>query len=669
MQQINDFVNMLNSYLFHEWVVYALLFCGVLFTVGSFLGQYRALTHGVAVTLGKYDDRNDPGAINHFQALSAALSATVGLGNIGGVAVAVALGGPGAILWMWVIGVVGMALKMTEVTQSMLYRNTDDPENPHGGPMFVVKHGLAGPDKKPMAIALALAFSVAIIALTYASGSAIAMGVGIVVSLGLLGLAVANHSMLGSLIGGVFVVTLIISAITGGNMFQAWNVGDITKTYFDVEPVVSGIVLSVLVGLVIIGGIKRIGSVAGRIVPFMCLIYILAAAFVLIKNIGTIPSSIVLIFKSGLPSFLGGEAPDATGAFLGGTFGYAAMWGVKRALFSSEAGQGSSPIAHSAAKTDEPVREGIVAGLEPFIDTLVVCSLTALVILSTGAYNRESEAVYASASEVKVVAADANATPPTWTLETGALPDMSDTARQIRRTAEGAAGWRDGETVFMIVDADMDPNTGRDLRRISGTVTRGAEDVWSVEWGTLASAQTPTIRLAPDGNPDLGIYGDYAGASMTAYAFDRAAPGLGKVVVTIAAWLFALSTMISWSYYGEQGIYYMFGGLGGAGTRTAVLLYKFIYCLLIFLTGVAGTKMFTSAAGTKVALIATDGELDMWTTLGLGVMLVANIPIMLVFSGKAMTAYHTYIGKLQRGELDSHAAPPLEDVMEGKDVK
>ncbi len=669
MQQINDFVNMLNSYLFHPWVVYALLFCGVLFTIWSFFGQYRALTHGVSVTFGKYDDKNDPGAINHFQALSAALSATVGLGNIGGVAVAVALGGPGAILWMWVIGVVGMALKMTEVTQSMLFRNTDDPENPHGGPMFVVKHGLTGSDKKPIAIALALAFSVAIIALTYASGNTVAMIVGVVLSLGLVGLAAVNHHMLGSLIGGIFVITLIISAITGGNMFQAWNVGDITKTYFDIEPVVTGIVLTVLVGLTIIGGIKRIGSVAGRIVPFMCFIYILAAAFVLLKNFGTIPQSIALIFKSGLPSFLGGEAPDATGAFLGGTFGYAAMWGVKRALFSSEAGQGSSPIAHSAAKTDEPVREGVVAGLEPFIDTLVVCSLTALVILSTGAYNRESEAVYASADQVQVVPANATADPPTWTLQTGPLPKMSEEARRIRRSAEGAAGWRDGETVFVIVDADEDTNTGRDLRRISGTVTRGAEDAWSVEWGTLASKKTPTIRIGPDGNPDLGIYGDYAGASMTAYAFDRAAPGLGKIVVTIAAWLFALSTMISWSYYGEQGVYFLFGGLGGAGTRTAVLLYKFIYCLLIFFTGVAGTKLFTNAAGVKVALIATDGELDMWTTLGLGVMLVANIPIMLVFSAHAMKAYHTYMGKLKRGEMDSHAAPPLEDVIGGKDVQ
>ena len=171
MDQVNSFVNALNGILFHDYVVFALLFTGVLFTVWSGFGQYRALTHGVGVIRGKYDRKDDPGAINHFQALSAALSATVGLGNIAGVAVAVALGGPGAVFWMWVIGVLGMALKMTEVTQSMLYRNLDNPDEPHGGPMFVVRRGLAR----------------------------------------------RGFGAVGNVVGGVFCVTLILSAITGGN--------------------------------------------------------------------------------------------------------------------------------------------------------------------------------------------------------------------------------------------------------------------------------------------------------------------------------------------------------------------------------------------------------------------------------------------------------------------
>ena len=615
MDAVNNFIGTLNGILFSPFTVYALLITGVAFTIWSGFGQYRALTHGLAVVRGKYDHSDSPGAINHFQALSAALSATVGLGNIAGVAVAVALGGPGAIFWMWVIGILGMAIKMTEVTQSMLYRNTDDPTNPHGGPMFVVKKGFAEWGLAPI----------------------------------------------GTVIGGIFVVTLIISAITGGNMFQAWNVADITYTYFQVPQVVTGIVLTVLVGLVIIGGIKRIGAVAGRIVPVMCVIYILAAGYVLITNIGEIPGMLAIIVKAGL----GIESPAPVGAFLGGTFAYAAMWGVKRALFSSEAGQGSSPIAHSAAKTDEPVREGVVAGLEPFIDTIVVCTITALVIMSSGAFDRGPEAQFASTGVVQVTEAGEGE----WTLETPALPPLTAENKKIRRTEEGRAGWREGETVFMVVAADTDPNTGRDLRRISGTVARDADtNEWSVNWGTLASEKRPTMRTDEAGNVDLGVYGDYAGASLTAYAFDRAAPGLGKIMVSIAAWLFALSTMISWSYYGEQGIYYFFGTHGEKSAGPAVLIYKLIYCVLILLTTVLAMPIF-GPEGAKAAFIGTDHELDMWTTLGLGVMLVANIPIMWIFGAKAMGAYHGYFKQLKDGGDDQHAAPPVTDVVEGKDVE
>jgi AGCS family alanine or glycine:cation symporter len=622
MDAINDIINSINNILFSNYTVYALLATGVLFTIWSGFGQYRALTHGVSVVRGKYDDKNDPGAINHFQALSAALSATVGLGNIAGVAIAVALGGPGAIFWMWVIGVLGMAIKMTEVTQSMLYRNTDDPENPHGGPMFVVKKGFAEWGLGP----------------------------------------------LGAIIGGVFVVTLIISAITGGNMFQAWNVADVTKTYFDVPQVVTGVVLTVVVGLVIIGGIKRIGAVAGRIVPFMCVIYILAAGYVLILHIGEVPAMLALIVKSGLPLWLGGENASPEGAFLGGTFAYAAMWGVKRALFSSEAGQGSSPIAHSAAKTDEPVREGVVAGLEPFVDTIVVCTLTALVILASGAYNREAEAVF-QPGEVQIVQATTNDGTPiadTWTLETPPLPVMEPDARRIRKTGEGLAGWREGETIFFIVAADQNEDTGRDLRKITATVNRDEGDHWVANWNTLESQMTPHFRENDDGSFNLGVYGDYSGASMTAYAFDRTQPGMGKWLVTVAAWLFALSTMISWSYYGEQGVYYFFGSKHEGSAKSAVMVYKIVYSLLILLTTVLAMPIF---GAEKRPIIGTDSELDMWTTLGLGVMLVANIPIMLIFSAKAMGAYKDYFRRMKAGEGHPHAAPPITDVVEGKDVE
>jgi AGCS family alanine or glycine:cation symporter len=673
---LNDLVNNINGVLFSDYTVYALLLTGLLFTIWSFVGQYRALTHGVSVIRGKYDDHDDPGAINHFQALSAALSATVGLGNIAGVAVAVALGGPGAIFWMWIIGLLGMALKMTEVTQSMLHRNTDDPENPHGGPMFVVAEGLKNAGS--LRFFAGGVFALVTLGLTYlAQGvfeSAIVWVPGGLLALIFVALGLVSGRALGLWIGAVFVVTLITSAITGGNMFQAWNVADITFTYFGIPQVVTGVILTLLVGMVIIGGIKRIGAVAGRIVPLMCALYVISALVVLAANIDAVPEMFMLIIKSGL----GIESPDPYGAFLGGTFAYAAMWGVKRALFSSEAGQGSSPIAHSAAKTDEPVREGVVAGLEPFIDTIVVCTLTALVILSTGAYNRSSEADFAGQDSVRVVqatSADGEPIENTWTLETDPLPRMSSESRRYRQTGENETGWRDGEIVFFIVEADVDPNTGRDLRKITGTVSRqdseedGEPSQWVVNWNDLESEIEPFFRKHPDGSPDLGVYGDYAGASMTAYAFDRQFPGLGKWLVSIAAWLFAISTMISWSYYGEQGVYFIVGSLGSFGKsieKFAIFAYKIIYSLLILVTTVLAMPLFGS---DKHAIIATDHELDMWTTMGLGVMLVANIPIMWIFGAKAMRAYHEYFHRMSHGGDDAHKAPPITDVVEGKDIE
>jgi len=585
-------------------VLYIVLAVGLLFPVWSFFGQSRAMTHGVQVVRGKYDDKDDPGAINHFQALSAALSATVGLGNIAGVSLAVALGGPGAVFWMWVVGLVGMAIKMTEVTLSMLYRNTDDPDNPHGGPMFVASKGFER------------------------------WGLGRV----------------GKAIGGVFVVTLLISTVTGGNMFQAWSVGEITENYFQVPSVVSGIVLAVLVGLVIIGGIKRIGAVAGRIVPLMVAMYFLAAVVVLAMNFPQIPGLLVrIVVEAFTPS-------EAQGAFLGGTAGYALLWGMKRALFSSEAGQGSSPIAHSAAKTHEPVREGVVAGLEPFIDTIVVCTLTALVILSSGAFDRGPEIQINADAPVRIIAYDADADGvqdttndgvPYWVVQTpGADPKRSD---QAFATSGPLIG---GEDVFIIVEADNNPNTGLNLHKMYGkVVVTGQDQTRSIDWmpepGEIAFASE--TKPVPQGG-GTEVYVDYPGPSLTGHAFDREIPGLGKWLITISAWLFALSTAISWSYYGEQGIVFLFGD-------NAVLPYKLVYCLLIVVAA--------------YGFIKTDAQLDGLTALGTGVMLWANIPIMLIFGSQAMKAFHGYFAKLKAGEFASEEHEPgsITDVVEGKDVE
>ena len=638
---VNGFISDLNNLLFHDYVVFALLGTGVLFTAWSVFGQYRALTHGTQVTRGKYDDPDDPGAINHFQALSAALSATVGLGNIGGVAVAVALGGPGAIFWMWVIGVVGMALKMTEVTQSMIFRNTHDPDNPHGGPMFVVKKGLAAEGAGVLGMLAGILFAVVIAGLGVLSGNPIVMAVTGAVALVVLVLGFTARAVLGSAIGGLFCVTLLISAITGGNMFQSFNVAEVTHQYFPTAPKPAiGVLLAIIVGLVIIGGIKRIGAVAGRLVPAMCALYLLAGVVVLALFIGDIPGLLVMIVRHGI----GLDQASPSGAFLGGAFGYAAIWGIKRALFSSEAGQGSSPIAHSAAKCDEPVREGVVAGLEPFIDTIVVCTMTALIILSTGAWNRDAEANFTVTDNVRFVQDTVEeGEAQTWTLNTPALPSKTDNAKRISQVPAADSGWTEGDQIFMLVTGADNEDTGANLYQITGTVAGQADGTFTVEWDKF-SAETEPALVSGD------VFVTYIGAGLTAHAFDRAIPGLGMWLIILASWLFAVSTMISWSYYGEQGVVYLFGD-----KPFVILLYKFVYCLLIF----ASTLPF----------IRTEAELDMWTTLGLGAMLVANIPIMLIFGAMAMKSYHSYIGKLKRGEFHAHAAPPIEDVVEGKDVE
>lgn len=569
---LNDWMTVINAVLWHDAVLYTVLAVGLLFTVWSGYCQYHALTHGVKVIRGDYDRADAPGAISHFQALSAALSATVGLGNISGVAIAIALGGPGAVFWMWVVGLAGMALKTTEVTLSMLYRRTDNPDEPSGGPMWVALDGLARRSER--------------------------------------------LRPLGRALGVLFCITLLISTITGGNMFQAWNVGVVTEENFGVPQQLVGVILAVLVGLVILGGIKRIGAVAGALVPAMCFLYLAAAVYVLVVCAGDIPDMLRLIVTSAF------SPTEATGAFVGGTSAAAFLWGMKRALFSSEAGQGTSPIAHCAARTDEPVREGVVAGLEPFIDTLVVCTLTSLVVLASGAWQREGEATLVAAPAAVAVA------PGVWDMSDSPLPEKHPEALAITGTP-----WRPGDAVFMLARfGEVDPATGGDLQRIGGVVVRGAGDRLYVDWAPVGSPAAPLASApVPAG---LDVYKDYVGAALTSHAFDRVAPGLGKWLVAVASWLFAVSTMISYAYYGEQGMVFMAG-------RRSVVPYKIIYCASILL----------ACAGW----IHTEAELDNITALGTGVMLWVNIPITLLFAGAAMAAYRGYFARLRAAR---RGAPP-----------
>ena len=569
MGDLSQTLASINAVLWNDTWIFIIAGTGVLFTIWSGFMQYRALTHGPKVVRGVYDDPDDPGAINHFQALSAALSGTVGLGNIGGVALAITLGGPGAIFWMWIVGLLGMSIKFIEVTLSMLYRNTDDPENPHGGPMWV-----AGRALKRMRPEL---------------------------------------GWLGTVLAVFFSVCIMLSSGTGGNMFQAWNVADVTNEYFGVEGWLSGAILTVIVGSVLIGGIRRIGMVAGTLVPAMVLIYIIAGFYVLFANLGDIPGMLKLIVLSAF------TPTEAAGAFVGGTVASAFLFGMKRAIFSNEAGQGSSAIAHAAAKTDEPVREGLVGGMEPFIDTIVVCTFTALIILSTGIWNRAPDVAFEEPP--RPVRTEAG-----WVFPDTPLP---------------AGEWQDQEALLIVVEADDNPATGQNRHRVAGIVSETASG-YVANWQPIAVNAEPSVVGG-------GYYQDHVGATLTAKAFDSVTPGLGKWLITVASWLFAISTIIAWGYYGEQGAIYLMGS-------KSAIPFRLVYCSLTFIATLGHIK--------------TSADLDNMTGIGLGFIIYANLPICWIFGYQAIRAYRDYVQRLKDGRMGpDHPPPGIDDLISGRDIR
>ena len=335
---INNIVGNLGNIAWGPLTIILLLGAGLYFTIILKFLQVRAFPHAIELISGKYDDPEHKGEVSHFQALSTALSATVGTGNIAGVATAIALGGPGAVFWMWMVAVVGMLLKYSESLLAQKFRVINEDGSVSGGPMYYLEKGLG---QKTMGI--------------------------------------------------LFAIFTVIASFGIGNMVQANSVAAPLSAFFTPKGAgpefqgnikwIIGLILAVLTAAVIIGGIKRIGSFASKIVPFMCLIYVAGAMYILITNFHSLGDAFQLILKHAF------TPASAVGGFAGSTVMFTIRMGVARALFSSEAGLGSSPIAHSAARTDEPVREGLVAMLEPFIDTIVICSMTALVIISTGVWN------------------------------------------------------------------------------------------------------------------------------------------------------------------------------------------------------------------------------------------------------------------------------------------
>ena len=488
------------------FMVILLLGIGVYLTLRLGFIQVTRLRHGAAVASGKYDDPDDEGDVTHFQALTTALSATVGIGNIAGVALAIHWGGPGALFWMWVTAAVGMATKYSEVTLAQKYRVREHEGEwagtVSGGPMYYIERGL-GPNWKWMAV--------------------------------------------------TFAFLLGITAFLTGNGIQANTVADNLETQFSIPTWVSGLVTSGVVAAVILGGISRIGKVTSVLAPVMAIVYVLGALIVIVMNVGDVGPTFALIFREAFNP-TAGVAGTGVGAFL-----VTLMWGVRRGLFSNEAGQGSAPIAHSAAKTDEPVSEGVVALLEPFIDTIIICTMTGMLIIMTGVWSDRFETeITLSGGDLSYRAVQVD----------GGYEDMSPGAPiRIDGGAHVATGpddpqvsWHEVPVLALYVDeAQTQPFSGV-IDPESGTATGDDGQTYTSLHGMAVESGAPlTMSAFRRGLSPLGDWGHY--------------------IVVISVLLFAISTAIAWSYYGDRCANYLFGA-------KAVIPYKVIFVMLHFVGAV-----------------------------------------------------------------------------------
>ncbi|GAB1419564.1 sodium:alanine symporter family protein [Bacteroidales bacterium] len=344
---MNDILNFIdrgiqlyNDYIGGYLILFLLIPTGIWFAFRLKFLNITKIPHAIRVVAGKYDTEENAGDVNHFKALTTALSATVGTGNIVGVAMAVYLGGPGAVFWIWVTGFLGMMLKYAEVTLAQKYRRFNSDGSVSGGPMYYMEDGLKHKlGKGARALALVFAFAT------------------------------------------------ILCSLGTGNMAQSNSMSDALLTTYHVPVWITGLITTGLILMIIIGGVKRIGEVTARLVPFMAVVYVAATLIVIVAEWNRLPAAFGAIFEG---AFTG---TAATGGFLGSTIIMTMIWGVRRGLFSNEAGQGSAPIAHAAAKTKYPADEGVVSLLEPFIDTIVICTMTALMIIVTDTWQEGNKGV------------------------------------------------------------------------------------------------------------------------------------------------------------------------------------------------------------------------------------------------------------------------------------
>ncbi|MDB4829334.1 sodium:alanine symporter family protein [Gammaproteobacteria bacterium] len=522
MVKFNEFLLFIDGYLSGSWWFPAFLIgTGLFFTIYLRFPQFRYFKHGWRILSGKFVKDSTKGETTPFQALSTALSGTVGTGNIGGVALAIWIGGPAAIFWMWITAIFGMTTKFVEVTLAHKYRRILPDGTVSGGPMYFIEEGL---NMKWLAI--------------------------------------------------TFSALMMITALGSGNMPQINNIANVMESTFTIPKFATGLVLAVLLWMVIIGGIKRIALIASKLVPTMGFIYIAASMVIIFDNYENIVPSITSIFSQ---VFTGSSA---LGGFLGASFAMSLKYGVARGLYSNEAGQGSSPIAHASSKTENPIEEGMVSILEPFIDTIVVCTITALVILSSGVWTEKFE----------------NDFDRTSTHIINGIYDESvpDDVRQL-------------QSYLYNQTSNVIPYTG-ELDIANGVLVNKnitilhknsiAEKVFFHNTDGLHSGNVDITsgKVAVSG---ISLSGKSLihSAELTAKAFSSGVLGkYGEYIVAIGLLLFAFSTVIAWSYYGDRSTAYIFGERG-------VIWYRILYVFCFFLASIIDTEVVWNIAYVVVALV------------------------------------------------------------------
>lgn len=543
---VRDFLRAFDYYLTgipeaFPWFVALLLGTGIYVTLRLGFIQIRRFWHAVAVVRGDFDDPEDEGDVTHFQALTVALSATVGVGNIAGVALALHYGGPGAIFWMWMTAFFGMALKYAECTLALEHRVFDDNGEASGGPMYYIEKGLGQ-----------------------------------------------------KWAGSFFAVCAVVCSFATGNMNQSNTIASVFTSNQVLSPHVVGVATAALVGVVILGGVRRIASVTERLAPSMAMLYFAGAATIVLLHIDQVPGVLAQIVTGAF------SPQSAFGGTVAGAFTFTLLHGVRRGLFSNEAGQGSAPIAHASAKTDEPVREGVVAMLGPFIDTLVICSLTALAILVTGTWNTKYEQDLAP-EQVTVCAR----------IEAGNFVRATGALRVEQGVVQGAVL---GRNHAQVDDARL---------RIGERPFTG---VLEVADGAVVE---PPAGLRVSGRALL------VGAPLTARAFEQglgSLTGKGAWIVELSVLLFALSTIISWSYYGDRAVVYL------AGARW-VLAYRVVYLVFVYVGAV-----------TALELVWAFGD------VALSCMSIPNLCAILLLQGTVQDRTREYFGREAEWTAEAEAA-------------